>query len=712
MAMANESAWNVKLSNVTMEIQQLIKKYLSITEPKEKISCLREIINICDHYYYIEDQSIIPDREYDKLFSELIELEKQYPHLVSPDSPTQRVGGEPLKYFESVQHRKQMLSLSNTYSFEEVRDFDRRVRELVEGEQVEYFVELKFDGVAISLHYEDLRLNLGVTRGDGFSGDNVTQNIRTIKNLPLKAKEVQYNGKPIRNFEVRGEVYMFENDFLRINQKRLSNGEKTYANPRNLTSGTLKLLDPKQVAERPLRIVCYYLDTNDVVLRSQSENMELLNSMGFPVSKYSGLCKDIDEVFNFIKEWEAKKEKLPFQIDGIVIKVNSLEQQERLGTVARSPRWAVAYKYEAEKAETVLKGILLQVGRTGVVTPVAQLEPVFLAGSTISRATLHNADYIEELDLRIGDTVIIEKGGEVIPKVTGVVLEKRLPDAIKFVFPEHCDCGLEGRLVRPTGEVAYYCEHPECPWQLRRRIEHFVTRDAMDIEGMGEKVIDQLVSMGYLKNIASIYGLKNYRDELIALERWGDKKVDNLLQAIEESKKRQLHRLIFGLGIRFIGIGAAKLLARHFKTLDRILVATKEELLSIYEIGERMAQSIVDFFNDEKELAIIQQLKQFGLNTVEEISEEVAKPLDGLTFVLTGELRGFTRGEMKAKIESLGGKVAGSVSKKTNYVVVGENPGSKYTEALKLGIKILREDDIMKIIEQKTINTFDKGKLF
>lgn len=695
-----------------MDIQHLIEKYRLATEANEKILHLREIINVCDHYYYVEDESLISDREYDRFFSELLELENQHPELVTPDSPTQRVGGEPLKYFESVQHRKPMLSLANTYSFEEVLDFDRRVRELLEGESVEYFVELKFDGVAISLHYDDLLFSLAVTRGDGFAGDNVTQNLRTVKNLPLRAKEVEYNGKELRNFEVRGEVYMFADDFRRINQERMSKGEKTYANPRNLTSGTLKLLDPRQVAERPLRIVCYYLDADDVPLRSQSENIDLLKKMGFPVSKYSDLCRNIDEVFEYIKKWEDKKRELPFQIDGIVIKVNSLYQQERLGAVARSPRWAIAYKYEAEKAETVLKGITLQVGRTGIVTPVAELEPVFLAGSTISRATLHNADYIEGLDLRIGDTVLVEKGGEVIPKVTGVVLEKRPPEAAKFVFPEYCDCGLKGRLVRPIGEVAYYCEHPECPWQLRRRIEHFVIRDAMDIEGMGEKVIDQLVSLGYLKNIASIYELKNYRDELISLERWGEKKVDNLLQAIEESKKRQLHRLIFGLGIRFIGVGAAKLLASHFRTLDRIAKATKDELLSIYEIGEKMAQSIIDFFNDEKELAIIQQLKEFGLNTIEEISEEIAKPLEGLTFVLTGELRSFTRSEIKAKIESLGGKVTGSVSKKTNYVVVGEDPGSKYTEALKLGVQILHEEDIIAMIGQTPSPSFDEGKLF
>jgi DNA ligase (NAD+) len=691
-----------------MDIQELINSYKQETDISKKIAKLREIINICDHYYYVRDESLISDYEYDLLFSELVKLEKEHPELVTPDSPTQRVGGEPLKEFRNVPHKKPMLSLSNTYSFDEVKDFHRRVLELLGNEPVEYFAELKFDGVAISIFYENNRFSLAVTRGDGFVGDDVTLNIKTIKNLPLVTKEISVNGGVIRNFEVRGEVYLNVADFLKINEERINSGEKPFANPRNLASGTLKLLDPRQVAQRPLRVVAYYLDTDDVKLESQSRNIELMREMGLPVSPYSKLCSNLDEVFQFIEEWKEKRHTLPFQIDGIVIKVNSLDQQNRLGTIARSPRWAIAFKYEAEKATTVLKKITLQVGRTGIVTPVAELEPVFLAGSTISRATLHNADYIKELDLRVGDTVIVEKGGEVIPKVTGVVLEKRPPDAVEFVFPEYCECGLQGRLVRLPGEVAYFCEHPECPWQLRRRIEHFASRNAMDIEGMGEKVVDQLVTLGFLKNIASVYELHQFRDKLIELERWGEKKVDNLLEAIEESKKRPLHRLIFGLGIRFIGEGAAKILAKHFKSLDNIMKASKEDFTSIYEIGEKMAESLVRFFSDPKELEIIEKLRTYGVN-FEEKEEFVTtgRQLEGLTFVLTGELQSMTRNEAKAKIEQLGGKVSGSVSKKTSFVIAGANPGSKYSDAVKLGIKILNEEEFLELIgEEKPKDNF------
>ena len=682
-----------------MDIQELINSYKQETDISKKIAKLREIINICVHYYYVKDESLISDYEYDLLFSELVKLEKEHPELVTPDSPTQRVGGEPLKEFRNVPHKKPMLSLSNTYSFDEVKDFHRRVLELLGNEPVEYFAELKFDGVAISIFYENNRFSLAVTRGDGFVGDDVTLNIKTIKNLPLVTKEVSVNGGVIRNFEVRGEVYLNVADFHKINEERISSGEKPFANPRNLASGTLKLLDPRQVAQRPLRVVAYYLDTDDVKLESQSRNIELMREMGLPVSPYSKLCSNLDEVFQFIEEWKEKRHTLPFQIDGIVIKVNSLDQQNRLGTIARSPRWAIAFKYEAEKATTVLKKITLQVGRTGIVTPVAELEPVFLAGSTISRATLHNADYIKELDLRVGDTVIVEKGGEVIPKVTGVVLEKRPPDAVEFVFPEYCECGLQGRLVRLPGEVAYFCEHPECPWQLRRRIEHFASRNAMDIEGMGEKVVDQLVTLGFLKNIASVYELHQFRDKLIELERWGEKKVDNLLEAIEESKKRPLHRLIFGLGIRFIGEGAAKILAKHFNNLDNIMKASKEDFTSIYEIGEKMAESLVRFFSDPKELEIIEKLRAYGVNFEEkEEFVTIGKKLEGLTFVLTGELQSMTRNEAKAKIEQLGGKVSSSVSKKTSFVIAGANPGSKYSDAVKLGIKILNEEEFLELI--------------
>lgn len=686
-----------------MEIEKLIKNYQNEEEIFKKISLLREIISICDHYYYVKDESLISDREYDQLFAELVELETRYPEFITMDSPTQRVGGEPLKEFRNVAHNKPMLSLSNTYSFNEIIDFDRRVNELLEGEKVEYFVELKYDGVAISIHYENLMYNLAVTRGDGFSGDDVTLNVKTIKNLPLKVNEVSLNGVPLRNFEVRGEVYMSYNDFLKINEERVVNGEKPFANPRNLASGTLKLLDPKQVAERPLRVVLYYLDAEGVQLTTQSENNEIMRKMGLPVSPYSKLCRNLKEVFDFINEWENRRHSIPFQIDGIVIKVNSIRQQEKLGTIARAPRWAIAFKYEAEKASTKLKNILLQVGRTGIVTPVAELEPVKLAGTTISRATLHNADYIEQLDLRIGDTVIVEKGGEVIPKVTGVILEKRPEWAVKFVFPEYCTCGLNGRLVRLPGEVAYFCEHPECPLQVRRRIEHFASRNAMNIEGMGERVVDQLVSLGFLKNIASIYELHTRRLDLISLEKWGEKRVDNLLKSIEESKKRPLSRLIFALGIRHIGEATAKILAERFGSLDALMSASEEELMAINEIGEKMAKSIVSFFNNPKEKEILERLKSYGLNTLENVEPSYGKILDGLTFVFTGELSSLTRAEAKSKIESMGGKVISSVSRKTNYVVVGSNPGSKYQEAIKLGVPIINEDDFLKLLTNTSL---------
>jgi len=497
------------------------------SKAESRINELRELIRKCDYAYYTEAQPFISDREYDKALEELIQLEKDNPALIIPDSPTQRVGGEPLKEFTTVVHDKPMLSLANTYSREEVTDFDRRVREILGDQPFKYVVELKYDGVACSLRYSKGKLSIGATRGDGISGDDITRNIRTIRSIPFSVQNNEIDGKILEDFEVRGEIFLHQDDFLKINEQRTEFGEKTFANPRNLTAGTLKLLDSKIVATRPLKMVCYYLDTSDITLTSHSENVLLLKKMGFPVSNYSRICGNIDEIFEFINEWELNRNELPFQIDGIVIKVDSLNQQKLLGFVARSPRWAIAYKYEAEKTSTLLKDITLQVGRTGVVTPVAELEPVFLAGSTISRATLHNYDYISERDIRIGDIVIIEKGGEVIPKVTSVVMEQRPANAVKFEFPELCSCHLHSPLARPEGEAAYFCNHPECPWQLKRRIEHFASRNALNIEGLGEKVVEQLVELGYLKNIADVFDLKNFRDELIKLDRWGEKSTDN-----------------------------------------------------------------------------------------------------------------------------------------------------------------------------------------
>jgi DNA ligase (NAD+) len=683
--------------NDNLNLFEDIKKEVS----KHRINELVELISKYDKAYYNDAQPLIGDREYDALFRELSDLEKQFPELLSPDSPTQRVAGAPLKEFESVTHERPMLSLANTYNSDEVADFDRRVREGLENREYSYVTELKYDGVAVSLRYSEGILKLAATRGDGYTGDNITQNIKTIKSIPIKVNDLIYKGKKIENFEVRGEVYMLEEDFLKINEKRRANDEKTYANPRNLTAGSLKLLDSRQLADRPLRIVCYYLDTTDVQLDSHSENLELIKALGLPAPEYYSICPSLDEVNSFINYWKDKRPSLPFQIDGIVIKVDSIRLQDLLGFVARSPRWAIAFKYEAESAQTILKDIILQVGRTGSVTPVAELEPVFLAGSTVSRATLHNADYIASIDIRIDDTVLVEKGGDVIPKVTGYVPGLRKPDSVPFIFPELCPCELKSALTRPEGEANHYCNHQECPWQIRRRIEHFVSRNAMDINA-GEKIIDQLVTNSLIHNISDLYYLNEKRNELLNLDRWGEKSVDNLLESIEKSKTKQLDKVIFALGIRFIGEGASKILAKHYRTLDKLSVATIEDLTSIHEIGTKMAESIVQFFADEKQAAIISNLRLAGINF--EYTEESGLEFSlfsGKTFVLTGELESMTRNEAKKKIEDLGGKVTGSVSKNTHYVVAGANAGSKLTQAQKLGITVLNEEEFNSLLNNR-----------
>lgn len=675
------------------------EKDLAGDDIKNRVNDLKTLINKYDKAYYQDARPLVSDREYDMLFRELTDLENKHPELKSPDSPTVRVGGEPLKEFSTVEHAKPMLSLSNTYSREELLDFDRRVREGLEGMPFKYVCELKFDGVAMSLSYKNGALSIAATRGDGFKGDDVTQNIKTIRSIPLKINDIEINGVKLDNFECRGEVYLENEDFLKINEKRIEAELKTYANPRNLTAGTLKLLDPSIVAGRPLKIVCYYLDTDDIKMESHYENIQLLKALGLPTSEFTKVCGTTEEVFAFIDEWEKRRSELPFQIDGIVIKVDSIAKQNILGSVARSPKWAIAYKYEAETAETILKDITLQVGRTGAVTPVAELEPVLLAGSTISRATLHNADYIAERDIRIGDTVVVEKGGEVIPKISKVIMDKRKPPAVEYKFPDLCPCENKSPIVRPEGEANHYCNDRECPWQIRRRIEHFFSRNAMDIKG-GEKGVEQFVGAGLLKNIADIYDLKDKKDDILQLERWGAKSVKVLLDSIEESKTQPFEKVLYGLGIRFIGEGAAKILARSLKSIDAMAAATKEELIAIHEIGDKMADSILMFFADEKQREIIERLKAAGLIFVSDIEETPAEAqiFEEKTFVLTGELPRMTRKQAKEIIEARGGKVTGSVSKKTSYVVAGANPGSKYKKAQELGIEILDEEALTKMI--------------
>lgn len=677
----------------------------------DELTRLKDLLNKYSYAYYIDSNSLISDFEYDQLFNRLLEIEKEYPELITIDSPSQRVGA-PISKFNSVQHKIPMLSLMNTYNFNELYDFDKRVSNGLNNKTYSYCSELKIDGVSISIIYENGYFKQAVTRGDGIAGEDVTLNVKTIKSLPLKVRPTIINGIELKNFEVRGEIYITEQDFLNINQKRIDASEKSYANPRNLTSGTLKLLNPLEVKNRSLQIICYYLFTDEITLTSQYENIQILKQLGFPTSNAVQHCNNILEVQKYIEKWDIERHKLPFQTDGIVIKLDEIESQKVLGAVARNPRWAIAYKYKAATVETILKDITLQVGRTGVVTPVAEFEPVFLAGSTISRATLHNADFIKELDLRIGDTVLIEKGGEVIPKVTKVILDKRLPGAKQYEFPHLCICSLKSTLHRVLDEANYYCEHPDCPWQRKRRLEHFASRDAMNITGLGTKVVDKLVSLELLTNIESIFTLKNHRNQLINISGYGEKSIDNLLNAIEDSKKNPLYRLIFGFGIRNIGVKTAKALTKKYKNLDELKNIQYNELINLDDFGDKMATSVVDFFSNEDNINLIEQLRDLGLNfesdnyvnNDNEFNNNILIKSDAIQskkFVFTGELEKITREEAEALVEKLGGQAAKSVSKKTNYVVVGANPGSKYNKALELGIPILSEEDFFNLIENK-----------
>jgi DNA ligase (NAD+) len=617
-------------------------------DPKiiERVEELRRQIREHDYRYYVLAEPIISDFEYDMLMRELIELERQYPELVTPDSPTQRVGGAPTKEFPTVTHPVPMLSLNNAFTIEEIRDFDRRVAELLEGEKYRYVAELKFDGVAVRLKYENGILVLGATRGDGVQGDDITNNIKTIRSIPLRLINPD---EKFLNIEVRGEVYMNKVDFEKLNEERERLGEKIFANPRNATAGTLKLQDPKLVAQRPLRFFAYYLMAEGVELESHYENLQILKRLGFPVCEHVKLCESIDEVIEFWRYWEERRDELPYEIDGIVVKVDSIRQQEILGAIAKSPRWAIAFKFTPRQAQTKLLGITLQVGRVGTITPVAELQPVPLGGVIITRATLHNEDYIKEKDIRVGDTVIVERSGEVIPKIVGVVLEKRPPDAVPFVFPKNCPvCG--GPIERPAGEANYYCENPECPAQVRARIEHFASRGAMDIEGLGEAIVDKLVTLGFLKNYADIYDLHKHKAKLVRIEGFGEKSVQNLLNSIENSKKQPFHRVLYALGIRYVGSETAKLLADAFGSIDKLMNASVEQISSVYGIGPRIAESVYKFFHDERNLELIKRLKEAGLNFEVKPEEKAKKKLAGKTFVFTGTLKNFTRegGERKS----------------------------------------------------------------
>lgn len=664
---------------------------------QDRIQYLREAIRRHDLLYYVEAQPEITDHEYDMLFRELQDLEARYPALVSADSPTQRVGGVATGAFATVDHARPMLSLSNTYSSQEVADFHRRVSQGVGGEAVDYVCELKYDGVALSLVYEGGRLIRAVTRGDGERGDVITSNVRTIRAIPLLLPDASWH------VEVRGEVYMRNDDFLKLNEALLEVGEKTFANPRNLTAGSLKQKNPAVTAQRPLQFVAYSLDID----RGPSEpadhweSLQLLRSMGFPVSVDVGLCRDPECVRSFLDKWDASRDSIPFGIDGVVVKVNNFRQRSILGMVARAPRWAIAYKYAARKVHTKLLDITLQVGRTGAVTPVAELTPVLLAGSTISRATLHNAYFVHTLDLRVGDTVVVEKGGDVIPKVAGIVPSLRPANAHPWVMPSSCPCIRKSPLINVEGEAATHCIDSDCPWQLRRRLQHFASRGAMDIEGLGERAIDQLVTAGLLNGIADIYRLRDRRDDIVTLDRWAPRSVDNLLDSVEGSKCQSFQRVLYALGIRYVGETVARNLVQAFPTVDALANATTHDLTAVHDIGDSIAQSVSQWFSEPPNRALIEQLRSFGL-----CLDHMAAPArsrDGITgrsFVFTGTLLNRQRREAEELVTALGGKALSSVSKKTDYVVAGADAGSKLVKAIELGVTILSEEDFERLLPE------------
>lgn len=649
-------------------------------EAEKRIDELRKLLEQANYAYYQEAEPFISDREYDSFMEELLKLELEF-NLQTPDSPSVRIGGQPSKEFKNVRHPIPLLSLSNTYSEEELNNFDRRVRDILGHDEYEYLTELKFDGMALRLRYENGKLVLGATRGDGQRGDDITNNVRTIRDIPL-----QLNGEHEDVVEVRGEAYMENEAFARFNERREEQGETVFANPRNATAGSMKMQDPKTVASRPIRFFSYdlYLEENDLNL-TQSEKLKRLSGMGLPVCEFHKKCENIGEVHEYIRYWEKRRHDLPYQTDGVVIKVNQDRYRETLGFTAKSPRWAIAYKYEAEQAETTVNDITLQVGRLGTITPVAELEPVFLAGTTVKRASLHNEDEIHRKDIRIGDKVLIEKAGEIIPQVVSVVNADRKNRSQEFHMPENCPaCG--EKLVQLDDEVAWRCVNITCPPQIRIRIEHFASRDAMDIDGMGTAIVDQLVSSELIHNFADLYELKE--DQLIPLERMGEKSAKNLVKSIDKSRERPFERVLYGLGIRHVGLTVAKDLARNFKSIDRIMEADEESFTAIDSIGPKIAESLNSYFQENKNLKLIDRLKNYGLNF--EVEEEllVSNKLTGKTFVLTGTIPNLTREEAKELIERNGGKVSKSVSKKTNSVLVGESPGSKLDKAKNLNIDI------------------------
>ncbi len=666
-------------------------------EAKERIAELRKEIRYHDRKYYVEDDPEISDYEYDMLMEELKELEERYPDLVTPDSPTQRIAPMDTVQFQGVEHKTPMLSLDNTYNHDELKEFHERVCRGLGVDDVEYVMELKMDGLGVALLYGNRLLERGATRGDGVMGEDITTNLKTIRSIPLKLTDETV----LSDIEVRGEVYMPRDEFDAMNEERLKKGEEPFANPRNAAAGTVRQKDPRVVAERPLDIFVYHLSHHpDVELKTHRECMDELRKAGFRVNENKAKVSGIQEALDYIDHWEDKKKDLNYEIDGIVIKVNDLEHQERLGATSKHPRWAIAYKYPAVRKTTVINDIEVQVGRTGKLTPVAILEPVLLSGTTVSRASLHNEDEIERKDVRVGDTVLVEKAGEIIPQVVKVIAEKRDGSQKIFEMPRECPiCG--SRATRLEDEVARRCVNAQCPAQLKQRLEYWGSRDAMDIEGLGPKLLGKLVDKGAVKSIADIYRLGKI--QLVSVERMADKSARNILKAIEGSKEQGLARVVQGLGIKYAGKRAANVLAENYGTLDSIMEANRNELEEIDEIGPKIAESIVSFFEDERNREMIERLKEAGVKMEAEV-EEAERFLEGKRFVLTGALESFTRDEAAEIIERHGGRVTSSISGSTDYVVVGNNPGSKLDKARGLGITVLDEDEFGKIIEERYLS--------
>jgi DNA ligase (NAD+) len=666
---------------------------LTKEKAEKKIKALRAKIREHEYKYFVLDDPSISDAEFDQLMQKLINLENEFPELITEDSPTQRVGGEVLDEFEKVEHSSTMLSLDNAFSADDLGDFDQRIQKNLDGEDYQYVVEHKIDGLSAVMRYREGSFELGATRGNGEIGENITQNMKTIRSLPLKIEEAA-------ELELRGEIYLAKSEFKRLNEERLKNDESPFANPRNAAAGSVRQLDSKIAAERSLSILVYDLISHSGrEFETHLEVFSYLKELGFKVNWHQS-AGDIDAVIEICEHWQNERESLDFEIDGLVIKINNLALREKLGSTARSPRWAIAYKFPAQQKTTKIKDIEISLGRTGALTPTAILEPVELAGSTVSRATLHNEDEIKRKDIRIGDTALVQKAGDVIPEVVKVIKEERDGSEKEFEMPKQCPvCG--GEVIRPEGEAVTRCTNISCPAQRKESILHFVSRDAMNIDGVGPALIEQMLDNNLIEDYADLYFLK--QSHLKDLERMGEKSSKNVIEAIENSKDREFFRVLYALGIRHVGIGAARILAKNFDSIEEIKNASASELEAIDEIGPVIAESIVGFFKERHNRDLLSRLKQADIRLEKKSNQEAEKFLDGLKFVFTGSLTNYTRSEVKDLVEKAGGRAVSSVSSKTDYLVIGDNPGSKFDKAQELGVEILSEADFKEMLEKKSL---------